>query len=58
MTRHQLGEKDEARKTFARLREVMKQDRWATDSDAHSFLREAEETLQQKPASETTREKK
>jgi hypothetical protein len=56
MTQHQLGKKDEANATLARLREVIKQERWAKDADAHDVLREAEETLKQKPASETTTE--
>lgn len=60
MTQHQLGKKDEAKATLARLREVMKQPGGggANDSDVQSFLREAEETLQQKPASETTKDTK
>jgi hypothetical protein len=40
MTQHQLGMKDEAKATLARLREVMKQERWAKDADAHDLLRE------------------
>jgi tetratricopeptide (TPR) repeat protein len=58
MTQHQLGKKDEAKATLARLRKVMKQERWAKDAEAQGFLREAEETLQQKPASETTKDTK
>jgi tetratricopeptide (TPR) repeat protein len=42
MTRHQLGKKDEAKATLARLRNVMKQPRWAQDAEAVGFLREAE----------------
>jgi hypothetical protein len=58
MAQHQLGKSDEAKATLARLREVMKQERWAKDAEAQSFLREAEETLQQKPASESTKDAK
>jgi hypothetical protein len=35
----------------------MKKEPWAKDAEAQGFLREAEETLQQKPASETTKER-
>jgi hypothetical protein len=49
MAQHQLGKKDEAKATLARLREVMKQPRWAKDAEAQSFLREAEELIEGKP---------
>jgi hypothetical protein len=49
MTQHQLGRKDEAKATLARLGEVMKQPRWAKDAEAQGFLREAEALLQGKP---------
>ena len=42
----------EAKATLARLHEVMMQPRWAHDAAASGFLREAEETLKEKPASE------
>jgi hypothetical protein len=42
MSQHQLGKKDEAKAMLARLRELMKQQRWAEDAEARSFLREAE----------------
>src|SRR5262249_41332684 len=58
MAQHQLGKREEAKATLARLREAMKQERWAKDAEAQAFLREAEETLQQKPASETTKDAK
>jgi tetratricopeptide (TPR) repeat protein len=58
MAHHHLGMKNEAKATLARLREVMKQERWANDADAQGFLREAEETLNQKPVSETTKDTK
>jgi tetratricopeptide (TPR) repeat protein len=53
MARHRLGRKDEAQETLNRLREVMRNMRWLRDVDAPRFLREAEETLQEKSASET-----
>jgi tetratricopeptide (TPR) repeat protein len=43
MTRQQLGQKDEAKATLARLREVFNQEFWARNSEAAGFLREAEE---------------
>jgi hypothetical protein len=42
MTRHQLGKTDEAKATLGRLRETMKQPRWAKKAEAVGFLREAE----------------
>jgi WD40 repeat protein/serine/threonine protein kinase len=50
MAQHQLGQKEQAQATFARLREAMKQPRWAKDAEAQGFLREAEEALQTNPA--------
>jgi WD40 repeat protein/tRNA A-37 threonylcarbamoyl transferase component Bud32 len=50
MSQHQLGKKDEAKPTLARLREVMKQPRWANDTEAQGFLREAEELIEGKVA--------
>jgi len=58
MTYHQLGMKDEAKAMLTRWREVMKQERWANDADAQAFLKEAEDTLQQKPASDVTKDAK
>jgi hypothetical protein len=58
MAQHHLGKKQEAKATLAQLREVMKQEVWAKDADSQSFLREAEETLKQKPASETSKDTK
>jgi Tfp pilus assembly protein PilF len=52
MAQHRLGKKDEAKTTLDRLREIMKQARWTDDAEAQGFLREAEETLKQKPASQ------
>jgi hypothetical protein len=50
MAQHQLAKKDEAKATLVRLREVMKQERWAKDAEAQGFLREAEELIEGKPA--------
>jgi hypothetical protein len=41
MTRHQLGQKQEAKNTFDRLREVMNKPEWANDTEAQGFFREA-----------------
>jgi WD40 repeat protein/serine/threonine protein kinase len=50
MAQQQRGQKDQAGATLARLREVMKQPRWAQDAEAQGFLREAEELIEGKPA--------
>ena len=51
MAQHQLGKKDEAKATFGRLREVMKQPRWTQDAESVGFLREAEELIEGKASS-------
>jgi hypothetical protein len=51
MARHQLGQKEQARATLRRLREVMQQPRWANDPECQGFLREAEELTQSKEPS-------
>jgi hypothetical protein len=51
MSQHQLGQKEQAQATLARLREVMKQPRWAKNAEAQGFLREAEAVLKTRPAS-------
>ena len=48
MARHQLGKKDEAKATLARLREVLKQPGWAKQAESQVFLREAEELIEGK----------
>jgi Tol biopolymer transport system component len=48
MTQHQLGKKDLATATLGRLREVMKQPRWAQNAEAVGFLREAKELIEGK----------
>ncbi len=45
MTRHQLGQKAEAKATLARLRAVMADPKWAKDADAQGFLSEAESLI-------------
>jgi tetratricopeptide (TPR) repeat protein len=50
MAQHQLGRKEQAEATLARLREVVKQPRWATDAGTQDLLREAEQVLKTKPA--------
>jgi hypothetical protein len=45
MAQHRLGEDGEAKATLGRLREVMKQERWATDAEAQGFLREGEAVM-------------
>jgi WD40 repeat protein len=42
MTRHQLGQKDQAQAALARLRQAMKKPEWAKDQETRNFLREAE----------------
>ena len=41
MTLHRLGQKDEARTTLARLRELVKAPEWAGNGEAQDFLHEA-----------------
>jgi tetratricopeptide (TPR) repeat protein len=47
MAHHQLGHKDKAKVFLERLREIMKQPRWANDKESKAFLREAQQQLQQ-----------
>jgi tetratricopeptide (TPR) repeat protein len=49
LTQHQLGRKDAAHATLARLREVVKKPQWANNAEAQGFLREAEELIEGKP---------
>jgi hypothetical protein len=42
LAQHRLGRKQEARAALARLRETMKNPRWARDQDASAFLQEAQ----------------
>jgi tetratricopeptide (TPR) repeat protein len=48
MAHQQLGHTDQAQATLARLREVMKQPRWANNVEAQGFLREAEGLIEGK----------
>jgi Flp pilus assembly protein TadD len=48
MTQHQLGKKDEAKATLARLREALKQERRKNDPEGADFLREAEGLIEGK----------
>lgn len=48
MAQHRLGQKEQAAATAVRLREVMKQGRWAKDDEAQAFLRETEAVVQDK----------
>jgi tetratricopeptide (TPR) repeat protein len=41
MTHRQLGQKEEAKKSFDRLREFMTKPEWGNDTEAQSFLQEA-----------------
>ncbi len=50
MTQFRLGQFDEARTTFTRLREVMKRSQRTGDLDAQAFFHEAESLLQPAPA--------
>jgi len=58
MAQHQLGQKKEAQSTLEKLHDVMKNLRWFKDPEARGFLREAEETLKEKPAVDTTKNTK
>jgi hypothetical protein len=49
MAHHQLGHRDVALKTLARLRDVMKQESWAENAESQGFLREAEKLIDGKP---------
>ncbi|MGO9920087.1 MAG: protein kinase domain-containing protein [Isosphaeraceae bacterium] len=50
MTQFRLGQFDNARTTFTRLREVMKRSQRTGDLDAHAFFHEAESLLRPAPA--------
>jgi hypothetical protein len=49
MAQQQLGQKEQARATLERLRQVMKKWQWTNNVDAQAFLREAEDVLKTKP---------
>jgi hypothetical protein len=46
MAHYQLGQKDQARTALSRLRERMKEPRWANDAESQAFLHEAQALLQ------------
>jgi tetratricopeptide (TPR) repeat protein len=50
MAHQHLGHKEQAQATLTRLRDLMKQPRWASNAEAQGFLREAEELIDGKPA--------
>ena len=50
MAQHQLGQKEQARATLERLRQIMKNWQWTTNGVAQGFLREAEAVMKPKPA--------
>jgi tetratricopeptide (TPR) repeat protein len=52
MAQHHLGHENEALAMLDRLHEVMQNMRWFRDAESRAFLREAEETLNEKPANE------
>jgi hypothetical protein len=49
MTQARLGQREEAKSTLARLREVMKKPDWANNKDAQVFIAEAVELIEGKP---------
>ena len=49
MAQHQLGQKEQARATLERLRQIMKNWPWTTNGEAQGFLRETEELLEISP---------
>ncbi|MBI1916490.1 MAG: protein kinase [Planctomycetes bacterium] len=50
MTQHQVGDKDQARTTLARLRDTLKGPPWVDNNEAKSFLGEAAQLIQGSPA--------
>jgi tetratricopeptide (TPR) repeat protein len=50
MAQRRIDKNEEAKATLARLREVIKQERWANEAETQGFLREAEELIEGKPA--------
>jgi hypothetical protein len=49
MAAHQLGHQEKSRAGLARMREVLREEQWAKNPDARSFLREAAELIEGKP---------
>jgi hypothetical protein len=50
MAQYQLGHKEQAQATLARLREALTKSRWATNAESTAFLREAETLIEGAPA--------
>jgi tetratricopeptide (TPR) repeat protein len=50
MAHQQLGHKEQAQATLARLLDMMKQPNWQTNTEAQGFLREAEELIEGRAA--------
>jgi dipeptidyl aminopeptidase/acylaminoacyl peptidase len=50
MAQHQLGQQEQAQATLAKLGELVKKPAWAQQEEAQSFLREAVELIEGKPA--------
>lgn len=48
MAHSKLGNKDQAQTMLARLREALKNPRWAKDQESRAFLQEAEEVIEGK----------
>jgi Flp pilus assembly protein TadD len=48
MAQHQLGQKEQAKATLARLRETVTKPRWAKNAESAAFLREAEALIEGK----------
>jgi hypothetical protein len=49
MAQHRLGHQEPAQAALQRLREAMKTPRWANNTEAQAFLREAEACLREPP---------
>ncbi len=49
MAEYQLGQKEKAQASLDRLREILKQPKFAKDQEAQAFLREAETLLKEQP---------
>ena len=48
MAQYQLGQKEQAQETLARLRKTMTKPPWAKDAESAAFLREAEMLIEGK----------
>jgi WD40 repeat protein/serine/threonine protein kinase len=54
MAQHQLGQKEQAQATLARLREALKRPQWAPNAEAQGFLREAAALIEGKTQPEAS----